>query len=75
MCSDSTRINEQVETNICCNNTDGSSAKVTLFSSSKILLFWKVFDWLQIMPYDEGLQFCFMAHFNIDYLFPYFLPK
>ena len=45
MCSDST-CNEQVKTNVC-GNFDGSSANVTLFSSRKILLFWKVFGWLR----------------------------
>jgi len=33
--------NEQVDTSVCCNNFVGSSANVTLFSSRKILLFWK----------------------------------
>ena len=36
----------KVKTSVCRINLDGSSAKVTLFSSRKIFLFWKVFGWL-----------------------------
>jgi len=48
VCSDSIR-NEQVKMNACCINFDGSSANVTLFSSRKIVLFWKVFGWLRVI--------------------------
>jgi len=48
VCSDSTR-NEQVKTSVCNINFDGSSANVTLFSSQKILLFWKAFGWLLVI--------------------------
>jgi len=46
VCSYSTR-NEQVETSVCPGNFDGSTANATLFSSRKILLFWKVLNWLR----------------------------
>jgi len=48
VCSDSTR-NEQVKTSVCSINFNGSSANVTLFSSRKILPFWKVFGCLRVI--------------------------
>jgi len=54
--SDSAR-NEQVKTSVCRVNFDGSSANVTLFSSRKIFLFWKVFGWLRLQGCKSGRAF------------------
>jgi len=48
VCSDST-CNEPVKTSVYRITFDGCSAYVTLFSSRKNLLFWKVFDWLRVI--------------------------
>jgi len=43
------------QTGVCRINCDGSSANVTLFSSRKIFLLWKVFGWLrQSCKSDRG---------------------
>jgi len=48
LCSDTTRY-ERVKTSVYRTNFDCNSAKVTLFSSGKILLFWNVFSWLRVI--------------------------
>ena len=65
VCSDSTH-NDQVKTSVCPINFDESFANVTLFSSRKILPFWKVFGCLRVtcILTKAYLQFCFMEDFD-----------
>jgi len=57
--------NEQVKTSVCRNYFDGSSANVTLFSSRKICLSWKVFGWLAELQIGPG--FSGRARFGIKF--------
>ena len=55
MGSDSTR-NEHVETRVCLINFDGSSVKVTLFSSLKIMRVGRIFTRGEIVDFFQGVQ-------------------
>jgi len=69
MCSDAAR-NEQVEASVCNINFGCSSANVSLFRYRIILLLWKFFFMFAgHLHFEKSLQLCFMADFNIDYLF------
>ena len=46
--------NDQVKTSVCRISFDGSSAKVSLFSSRNILLYWSVFGWLRFICFLTG---------------------
>jgi len=50
-------------------NFDGSSAYVTLFNSRRSFCFGKFLVGCGSSVFWQGLQFCLMVDFNIDYIF------
>ena len=68
MCNDSTH-NEQVEASVCRINFNAISSNATLFSSRKIILFWKVLGWLRVIcTLTQACSFASWKILNIDYL-------